>query len=478
LSAIYRSGIPGSGIARSMAIESNLKNKGIDELRQTAKELGIATSVATYGGSAMAGFFGKTGQRDITSQIELVRKLTDEIGKLDIKQQLKYADFDPGSVISSSIEESRAKIVESIKNLGTGALEALQKFENDLAGITGDMPVDISNQLKASYEKYVESGREDIAELQKKLEVLETTLPGDGSVTGTAGLTGGDIDKDAERTAAYQRTQIVAQMYRDMGQYGVEYYAAQKRLLDMQLEDWAKLGIDKELLADYASVAQKKRLIEAHEGLQVIQNALHQAEGDLSNFFYSMQRDFDSMSDHFKAFGRSLVDTFQKAVSDMIAKWVLFQITTNLFGSSWASALGFSNPLGGVGGGAPGVTQIGTPTTGLTTPAYIAHTGWNVGMEAGTSRMVSSALFANAPRLHDGLSDDEYPAILQRGERVKRRGSSDNFNIKVNVINKTSKNVRGQESGKVRFDGDAFVTDIILKDLETNGPINQRLDRR
>jgi hypothetical protein len=34
------------------------------------------------------------------------------------------------------------------------------------------------------------------------------------------------------------------------------------------------------------------------------------------------------------------------------------------------------------------------------------------------TRQVPAALFVNAPRLHQGLRADEFPAILQRGERV------------------------------------------------------------
>ena len=33
-------------------------------------------------------------------------------------------------------------------------------------------------------------------------------------------------------------------------------------------------------------------------------------------------------------------------------------------------------------------------------------------------RSISPAAFAFAPRFHDGLGDDEFPAVLQRGERV------------------------------------------------------------
>jgi len=33
-------------------------------------------------------------------------------------------------------------------------------------------------------------------------------------------------------------------------------------------------------------------------------------------------------------------------------------------------------------------------------------------------------VFIGAPRLHSGLASDEFPAILQKGERVIRKGKS------------------------------------------------------
>lgn len=56
-------------------------------------------------------------------------------------------------------------------------------------------------------------------------------------------------------------------------------------------------------------------------------------------------------------------------------------------------------------------------------PFPVAHSGWNVGNgPAPASRTLPSNIFYNAPRLHNGLAPDEFPAILQRGERVIPKG--------------------------------------------------------
>lgn len=51
------------------------------------------------------------------------------------------------------------------------------------------------------------------------------------------------------------------------------------------------------------------------------------------------------------------------------------------------------------------------------------HEGGVVGQSSVPMRSMSAALFTNAPRLHDGLMSDEYPAILQEGETVLPAGT-------------------------------------------------------
>lgn len=78
---------------------------------------------------------------------------------------------------------------------------------------------------------------------------------------------------------------------------------------------------------------------------------------------------------------------------------------SSLFGNIVQSAVA----LGGSGGGSSAF-------------AGIFHGGGMVGVDAVPARAVDPRVFARAPRYHDGLAPDEFPAILQRGEEVVPRG--------------------------------------------------------
>jgi hypothetical protein len=73
----------------------------------------------------------------------------------------------------------------------------------------------------------------------------------------------------------------------------------------------------------------------------------------------------------------------------------------------------------GVGGAAAPAGGGGAGLGGLFSGLFaMFHDGGLVGYSNTAMRAVSPAIFAGAPRFHDGLGDDEFPAILQRGERV------------------------------------------------------------
>jgi hypothetical protein len=59
--------------------------------------------------------------------------------------------------------------------------------------------------------------------------------------------------------------------------------------------------------------------------------------------------------------------------------------------------------------------------------ASFFHSGGVVGSENAPTKYVPSLLFAGAPRLHDGLASDEYPAILQAGETVIPKNKNSNY---------------------------------------------------
>ena len=152
----------------------------------------------------------------------------------------------------------------------------------------------------------------------------------------------------------------------------------------------------------------------------------------------------------------SIGDEFRKLCEQMLMDWIFTQAKMAMSSSGmgvmdWVTkGIGWAAGIFGAASGAGGVsTEMGAMSASSTyamnadlvsaagqasyeIPWYatVAHTGWYVGMEPSpATRAVSSSLFAAAPRLHDGLEPDEYPAILQRGERVidrSRAGRRDN----------------------------------------------------
>lgn len=110
-------------------------------------------------------------------------------------------------------------------------------------------------------------------------------------------------------------------------------------------------------------------------------------------------------------------------VTELVAGW----FGNLLKGPTPASSPGL---LGGVGGLVANVLKFMTLS---------GHTGGVVGSSFGTMTLRDPAIFRNAPRLHHGLAPDEFPAILQRGERVVPksqagawdRGGGVNINVTV-----------------------------------------------
>jgi len=99
-------------------------------------------------------------------------------------------------------------------------------------------------------------------------------------------------------------------------------------------------------------------------------------------------------------------------------------------GAGGGAGGGFLTQLAGLGGSAGHLAQdAGSAVAGagggggglfgwLGSLFSAFHGGGVVGRPSSMSRYVNPAIFHGAARFHDGLGDDEFPAILQRGERV------------------------------------------------------------
>ena len=91
------------------------------------------------------------------------------------------------------------------------------------------------------------------------------------------------------------------------------------------------------------------------------------------------------------------------------------------------------------------------------------------------------------PRFHvGGLSSDEVPAILQKVEYVvSRKGiaaldkinsgqGGGNLNVVVQVKNESSQPVAASQ-GRTQFDGEKYVVGVVLKNIDSNGPLRSAI---
>ncbi len=194
----------------------------------------------------------------------------------------------------------------------------------------------------------------------------------------------------------------------------------------------------------------------------------------------------------------SFADFARSVASDLLAIGIRQGITQPLFRSFFGDG---GSPAGG-GGGGYGGAAVG-PSGGILANAGrnpgifssigssirnwfsgpTGHSGLIAGELATPRRMVPALAFAGAERYHGGgivgLEHNEVPAILRRGEEVIRRDDPRHVlnnpgTVRVEIVN------RGQpaavESAQFRDDGGREqVLSIVLKDIDDNGPVAQRL---
>jgi hypothetical protein len=131
-------------------------------------------------------------------------------------------------------------------------------------------------------------------------------------------------------------------------------------------------------------------------------------------------------------------------------------LAKNLFGENMGALTG----KGGGGWVGTAINWIGT---------NIFHDGGTVGRDTVPQQPMPVSMFNNAPRLHDGLASDEYPAILQRGETVIPRGEgkSDSPNVQVNVINNTNQEAQAEQQ-QPKWDGEKWILNVVLDAANRN----------
>jgi len=132
---------------------------------------------------------------------------------------------------------------------------------------------------------------------------------------------------------------------------------------------------------------------------------------------------FERMAFEGQKFGDTMKQMLQEVLKEIIriqAIRPMAKATSNLIS---AGITGLMGGIAGLGGGAAAASGgslagAGTPMN----PGLVLHRGGTVGSISTPKRMVPAGTFTGAPKFHDGLKVDEFPAILQKGEQVIPRG--------------------------------------------------------
>lgn len=271
--------------------------------------------------------------------------------------------------------------------------------------------------------------------------------------------------KEARDT--FTRLNSIRTIYEDLGESTQEYLNAQKELIDIQGESFIQLGVGVDLVERWKDAEFQKVTMQNSRALEEFKGVIQDSTSSLSNFFNDGITGLNSFSQAFANMTQSIMNSMNRMISNLIAEWIMFTATTGLFGQSGAASLGMSNPFGaaslsGIGGLFGGLFGGGGSTftndmAVMGAPAGMAKGGITSGItiagEAGPEGIVP---------LPDGR---HIPVELKNG------GGS---NVEVNVINQTSNKVEA-EQGETFFDGSKLVTEIVLKDLNSNGPIRQTM---
>lgn len=309
--------------------------------------------------------------------------------------------------------------------------------------------------------------------------------------------------RDAEQKAQerqYKDLQTAADFYRELadlsGSYGqsIEY---QNQLIEHQAQLYRTSGIPEALVQQWEAL---KKLETARDPWSGFARTTNKYFSDATNWAERLGsiwgNTMDGMADALTEFCMTGKLNFNDLANDFIRQVVRMQMQ--------AAVSGLFKGIGSIVMGGFG-DMLSTTTSSVTSEGVSYentrpegwHRGGVIGIDSPTfTRSVPVIAFAGAPRLHSGggwFAQDEYPAILQRGERVLNRdetrayhagmqagGYGGAVNVPVNVIieNKSGEELTAQKTGQQSnaqggLDVRVLVTRVVVEDVTggNGGPI-------
>lgn len=265
-------------------------------------------------------------------------------------------------------------------------------------------------------------------------------------------------------------------VYEDLRGYSEMYYAGQQQLVFSMAERYRELGVAEIAIAEWVQreteKIELKKLKASGNFIDGLKAGLQEVAEDnisLSEKISSATKEvFNTMTDALTNFcmtGKlNFRDFSNSIIRDMIRVMIQSKITgplaksiSGLFGTQMSTAAVWEAEDAALGAAMKASME-----------APVMHKGGMVGASGFPMRSLHAFTFANAPRLHNGLAPDEYPAILQKGERVTSAADSRNpQSVRVEIINQSGEAKRISNS-KAEFNAQEAVVTLWLDALDRN----------
>lgn len=310
--------------------------------------------------------------------------------------------------------------------------------------------------------------------------------------------------RDAEQKAQerqYKDLQTAADFYKELGDLSGEYGLSleyQNRLIEEKTRLYKESGIPEELALELEAL---KKLEAARDPFSGFVRTTNKYFSDATNWAEQLGsiwgNTMDGMTDALTEFCMTGKLNFNDLANSFIQQVIRMQMQAAVSGL-FKGVTGLVGGLFGSGGNMGSL--VDTASSAMQAIPGIGHSGWYVGCEvpADGFRSVPAMAFSGAPRFHNGggwFARDEYPAILQRGERVLNRDETRAYHAgmqaggyggsqvvvvepQVHIQNNTASRVRTETSmsgGVPRID--VFIDEIDSRLADMVGSGRSRLGR-
>lgn len=379
-------------------------------------------------GRGGGGSSGK-GASKIASAREQLQKIREEIAALNGEATKSSNSLEQKERQIEKLGKAAGLSANDIDKLKTQYGEAfktntLQGFNKQIAQLEGNTKalrdIQLDEEVKkwsASFNELVSKGKMTTGEAAANIERLKTALAKNAEV------------KDAQTNLSFIKE------FSDLsGNYSLtlEY---QNKLLEAQAKIYGT-QLTPELRALIPEWETLKKLQEARDPLSGSIRGLRSYSNEAMNLAKGIEGawtgGFTAMEDAMVKFTMTGKLSFQDMANSIISDLMRIAIRSSITGPL-ASGLG---SLLNFGGGSSPITTPGFTNANLSGSIWGSgfHSGGVVGVDSPTfTRAVSAYDYLHAPRFHSGggfFKRDEYPAILQYGERVLNRQETAAYNAR------------------------------------------------